>query len=87
MPQASECLQDPTYLRIPFTATFVRSGKLAPEIGPQASGVTPLLRQFQMRPRNNWPTATCTARTVDADIPTDQAVSAPAINPIKSEQS
>lgn len=56
-----------------FVASFVRSSKQLPEIGPQAFGVTPLLQQFLLRPRNNWPTAVCAAQTVNADIPNDQA--------------
>jgi len=56
-----------------FVASFVRSSKQLPEIGPQAFGVSPLLQRFSLRPRNNWPTAICATQTVNADIPNDQA--------------
>lgn len=55
-----------------FIASFSRGGKYAPEIGPQAFGLTPLLTKFEVKPRNNWPTALCQPTYALADNPTDQ---------------
>lgn len=58
------------YIRI--TATVSRNPKQAPVLGPQGIGSTPLLTGFELIPRNNYPTALCQDRSVDADNPVDQ---------------
>lgn len=68
--EASDMVRAPLSSQV--AASFTRGRILAPEIGPQAFGVTPLQQQFRIVSSNSWPTAVCTSRTVNADIPTDQ---------------
>lgn len=57
-----------------FSGTFTRGDKLAPEIGPQAFGILPLLTLVQIIPRNNYPIALCQAPPIQvADNPANQS--------------
>ena len=57
-----------------ITATLTRGSKVAPEIGPQAVGVSPVLALVNLVPANQNPIATC--RDVTA-IPADDDVAQP----------
>ena len=55
-------------------ATLTRGAKVAPEIGPQAFGVSPALASINIVPANQPPTATCQNLT---GVPADDDVAQP----------